>query len=236
MKKHIIFGGGSFISDVFDLIHANHGAVYKIYLNLPERKQEGKITLEHRISLLNYDVELYKSLDYFEPQNDCNYVVGFITPQKYCLIEELKKKFNISFCSLIHPNSHLGSNVHIGEGVIVSPGTVIAPNAYLDNFCTVNRGVSIGHDAKIGKYTRIGPSVSIAGGTKIGDKCSIGIGACILDNVQIGDFTVIGAGSIVTRNVQAEVVAYGIPAKVVRKNEDADFEVYMEKRFPKKRN
>jgi sugar O-acyltransferase (sialic acid O-acetyltransferase NeuD family) len=231
MKKYIIFGGGNFLSDIFDLIHADHGTVYKIYLNFPETRQEGRMTLKQRISLLDYDVEMYESLNSFEPEYGCNYVIGFVTVQKYRLIEELKRKFGITFCNLLHPNSYLGSNVHVGEGVLVSPGSVIAPNAYLDDFCAINRCVSIGHDTKIGKFTSLGPSVAIGGGTKIGDKCSIGIGAGILDNVQIGAWSVIGAGSVVTKNVQEGVVSYGIPAKVIRKNEDVDFEAYMSKQF-----
>ena len=166
----------------------------------------------------------------FKPEDGCRYVIGCITVQKYRLVEQLKKDFGISFSHLVHPKAHLGTNVHIGEGVLISPGAVIAPNACLDDFCTINRGVSIGHDAQIGKYTRIGPSVALAGGTRIGDKCNIGIGACVLDHVKIGDWSVIGAGAVVTKNLPEEVIAYGVPAKVIRKNANVDFDTYMSKK------
>ena len=36
---------------------------------------------------------------------------------------------------------------------------------------------------------------------------------------------------LVTKNAQEEVIAYGIPAKVIKKDEDVDFEAYMSKQF-----
>jgi acetyltransferase-like isoleucine patch superfamily enzyme len=44
----------------------------------------------------------------------------------------------------------------------------------------------------------------------------VGIGAVIADRVQIGEGSVVGAGSVVLRDVPAGVVAYGVPARVVR--------------------
>ena len=232
VEKYIIFGGGDFISDVFDLIHAVNGRVYKIYLNFPEPEREHPPGLKQRVSFLGYDVAIHESLDSFEPETGCKYVTCVPSVQKYRLIEDLKRDWEIEFSSLVHPGAHLGSNVHTGEGILISPGVVIAPNVVLDDFCTINRGTTIGHDAHIGKYSRVGPSVALAGGTRIGDKCNIGIGACVLDRLQIGNWSVVGAGSIVTRNLPEEIIAYGAPARVIRKNEDVRFDVYLSKRLP----
>ena len=43
MKKFVIFGISAFLSDIFDLIHACGGKVYKIYLNMPEVKKERQL-------------------------------------------------------------------------------------------------------------------------------------------------------------------------------------------------
>ena len=37
-------------------------------------------------------------------------------------------------------------------------------------------------------------------------------------NVNIGDNTVVGAGSVVTKSLPKNVVAYGVPAKIVKYN------------------
>ncbi|MBR2427912.1 MAG: hypothetical protein IKB16_14355, partial [Lentisphaeria bacterium] len=53
--------------------------------------------------------------------------------------------------------------------------------------------------------------------------------------VTIGDNTVIGAGSVVTRSIPSDVVAVGVPCRVMREITEADktrypyFEGYVEK-------
>ena len=230
MKKYVIFGSSEYLSDIFDIIHGNNGKVYKIYQNMPEVKRERAIGLKERVALLGYDVTVYDSLDPFEPEEGCSYTIGTTTPQKYKLIEVLKKRYSLAFGTLVHPTVILGSNVHIGEGVTINVQTTIGPNVYLDDFCSINRCSSIGHETKIGKYASVGPGVCIAGSAHIGDKCSIGMNATIRNHLYIGDWTVIGAGSLVTKDMPQGVVAYGAPAKVIRENDEVDFERYKAKR------
>jgi acetyltransferase-like isoleucine patch superfamily enzyme len=45
------------------------------------------------------------------------------------------------------------------------------------------------------------------------------MGSNIIDNVKIGKNVIIGAGSLVTKDIPDNVVAYGNPCKIVRKNE-----------------
>ncbi|CAF1671767.1 unnamed protein product, partial [Didymodactylos carnosus] len=53
----------------------------------------------------------------------------------------------------------------------------------------------------------------------IGNNVWIGGGAIINANVTIGDNSVIGSGSVVTKNIPENVVAVGIPCKVIKKLE-----------------
>jgi acetyltransferase-like isoleucine patch superfamily enzyme len=62
---------------------------------------------------------------------------------------------------------------------------------------------------------------SLAGDIKIGNDCWIGGNATILPGVTIGDGSVIGAGSVVTRDVPAHHLAVGVPARVMRKLDQA---------------
>jgi sugar O-acyltransferase (sialic acid O-acetyltransferase NeuD family) len=218
-KKYVIIGVSSFLSDIFDIIHANKGKVTKIFKNIPEINLDRTIPFKERVSLLGYDVKVYDSLDKFKHEDDCEYVIGCTTVKKDSLVEELKKNYEIKFCQLVHPQAYLGSNVHIGEGVIISPGVVVGPNAYLDDFCVIIRSASIGHDVKIGKYSRIGPAAVLAGSSKVGDKTLINMSASVLDHVYVGNNCIIGAGTLVNKDIPDDVIAYGIPAKVIRKNE-----------------
>ena len=223
MNQFVIFGICSFLSDIFDLIHDNDGKVCKIYLNMPEVRDERELGLKERVSLLGYDVEIHDSLASFRPANGFKYIIGTTTPRKHTLITELKRKYSLPFSSLIHSSVFLGSNVHIGEGVMINVRSTIGPNVFLDDHSVINRCVNIGHDARIGKYSNIAPSVSIAGSVNVGERCRIGIGATMIDRLRIGDGSVIGAGSLVTKDMPEWVVAYGAPAKIVRRNEEDDF-------------
>lgn len=218
MKEYIIIGADMLLSDTFDLIHALGGKVAAVYLNMEVPIPKRGPTVLERIEEQDYPIEVHHSLDHFQPSDDFLYVQGLHSPKKHTMINQLKEQFGLTFSSLIHPEAHLGSRVTIGEGVFLNAKATIAPNAVLDDFCAINRAVVIGHDAYIGKYTRIGPSVSIAGATHVGSNCSIGLAATVLDYVEIGNWSVVGAGSVVTKDIPGAMVAYGVPAKVIKEN------------------
>lgn len=72
----------------------------------------------------------------------------------------------------------------------------------------------------------------IYGPIKVGKNCFIGCRSTILCGVEIGDNTIIGAGSLVNKDIPANVVAAGVPCKVIctldeyRKKHEKDF-LYM---------
>lgn len=47
-----------------------------------------------------------------------------------------------------------------------------------------------------------------------------------MPGITIGDNSVIGAGSVVTSDIPDNVVAYGVPCKVIRKIGERDREYY----------
>ena len=68
--------------------------------------------------------------------------------------------------------------------------------------------------------------VEIAKPITVGNNVWIGAGSTILAGVEIGDNTVIGAGSVVTRSIPANVVAVGVPCRVMREITEADKTAY----------
>ena len=57
---------------------------------------------------------------------------------------------------------------------------------------------------------------------KVGNNVWFGAGAIVLGGVTIGDNTVIGAGSVVTKDIPSNVVAAGVPCRVIREITEED--------------
>lgn len=57
---------------------------------------------------------------------------------------------------------------------------------------------------------------------KIGNNVWVGAGVNINQGVTIGDNSIIGSGSVITKNIPANVVAAGVPCKVIRKITEED--------------
>jgi serine O-acetyltransferase len=51
---------------------------------------------------------------------------------------------------------------------------------------------------------------------RVGDNVSVGAGAVVIGPVYIGSNAIIGANSVVTRDVPENVIAFGVPAKVIK--------------------
>lgn len=127
------------------------------------------------------------------------------------------QKYQFSIESLVHPLVDI-KYCEIGMGSLISCGCLIGARTKIGNFLTTRLGSLISHECNIGNFVFIGPGARVCGRTEIGDDCYIGASATILPNVKIGAGSVIGAGSLVNSNIPSKVVAYGVPAKVIKKN------------------
>ena len=60
----------------------------------------------------------------------------------------------------------------------------------------------------------------IVGDIVVGNNVYIGTRTTILPGVHIGDNTIIGAGSVVTKDIPSNVVAAGVPCRVIRSRDE----------------
>jgi len=95
-------------------------------------------------------------------------------------------------------------DLFIGEGVGIGAGTRIVGG---------NHPVSSEIDEEAGPEWLKPP---ISNGIKVKDRALIGANVTILDGVTIGRNTIVGAGSLVTKDLPENVVAVGIPARIIR--------------------
>lgn len=120
-----------------------------------------------------------------------------ITPPFWC-----DYGYHISVGDYFYSNHNLvitdGARVTFGNNVFVAPNCC---------FTTAEHAI----DPEMRKA-----GIEVAKPITVGNNVWIGAGSTILAGVEIGDNTVIGAGSVVTRSIPANVVAVGVPCKVMR--------------------
>lgn len=88
-------------------------------------------------------------------------------------------------------------------------------------FCYINakNGVIIEDRVQIGSHCSIYTISTIdnkEGAVHLKENCKIGSHSTVMPNVTIGKNSIIGANSLVLADIPDNVVAFGIPAKVIR--------------------
>jgi acetyltransferase-like isoleucine patch superfamily enzyme len=87
------------------------------------------------------------------------------------------------------------------------------------SYINAKKGVTIEDDVQIGSHCSIYSVSTIdnsSGKVVLKNNCRIGSHSTILPGVSIGKNSIIGAHSLVNKDIPDNVVAYGVPAKVVR--------------------
>lgn len=89
-------------------------------------------------------------------------------------------------------------------------------------FCYINAkyGITIEEDVQIGSHCSLYSVSTIdnkQGSVVLKKNCKIGSHTTIMPNVTIGKNSIVGANSLVLSDIPENVIAYGVPAKVIRK-------------------
>jgi acetyltransferase-like isoleucine patch superfamily enzyme len=123
----------------------------------------------------------------------------------------------------VHKKAKLGRHVKISKFMTVEEGTFINYGCYLDGPVVIGKYSLIGfntnlisnsHDILPTPNKRRGNGVSNP--PIIGDHVWIGANCTVLPGVTIGSGSIIGAGSVVTKDIPDNVIAVGVPCKVLK--------------------
>ncbi len=133
---------------------------------------------------------------------------------------------NLYGCS-IDDNTKIGTFVEIQKNAFIGKNCKISSHTFICEGVHIEDNVFVGHNVTFinDKYPRSTNEDGLMQGesdwsveqTFVKKGASIGSSSTILCGVTIGENSIIGAGSVVTKNVPDNVIAAGVPARVLRK-------------------
>lgn len=143
---------------------------------------------------------------------------SYNTPKKICkLFSELTgKDIDDSFGMFPPFYTDCGKNITIGKNVFINSGCCFQDQGGI----TIGDGAFIGHNVVIATlnhdFAPKARSTTYPSKVVIGKNVWIGANATVVPGVTIGDNAVIAAGAVVTKDVPPNVIAGGVPVKVIK--------------------
>lgn len=206
MKKIILIGNGGHSKVIQSMIARTDGYVLKGILDSTINEYyEG-------------DDVFYDSTDHITKYKDDNYFVIAIgeNTTRQNIIEQNGLK-DENFTSIIDDHAIVSTDVNIGVGTVVMPGVVINPGTDIGKHTIINTRAVVEHDNEVGDFVHVSPNATLAGTVTVKDLAHIGAGATVIPNTTVNQNTIVGAGAVVTSDLEENVLAVGVPAKIIKR-------------------
>jgi len=168
-------------------------------------------------------LECYESQDLtslMEKYNTNKFIIGFGDMRYRKFIYERFTASGWDAVTIIHPSAVVSPEAKVGRGVLIECGCLITPNPIIGDNVVINPGSQINHDNIIENHVFIASGVILSGSVRIKENTLLDDGVVVTVNRTVGKNSIIGAGSIVTKDIPDNSVAYGVPAKIVKKNDN----------------
>jgi sugar O-acyltransferase (sialic acid O-acetyltransferase NeuD family) len=151
---------------------------------------------------------------------DLGFVVAIGNPFGRIRMElhRLLKEKGLLPVSIADPTALICKTVVYGEGLQVMPAAILHNDVEIGDQCIVNTRALIEHDCVLEDGVEVGPGAVLCGRVRVGRNSWIGANATVRPRIVVGDNSIIGAGSVVVTDIPSNVVAVGVPAKVIREN------------------
>lgn len=208
----LILGAGGHARVIAEMVERQHGSVLAGFLD--DALAGGEV---HGLPVLGRLADLGQVLT---QMGGAGLIVGIgdnaarrrVVQEVGPILESLGGRFvsAIDPSAVISPRATVGPGTVVMAHVTVNAGTVVGAHAILNTTCSAD------HDCRIADFTHISPGTHLAGTVMIGEGTHVGIGCAVIPRIRIGAWSVVGAGSAVVRDVPDRVVAYGVPARVMR--------------------
>lgn len=127
-----------------------------------------------------------------------------------------------TFPAIVHPSASVATAALIGDGTVVMQGAIVGNGAVVGIGCIVNTGSVLEHQCQLSDFASLAPRAVTGGRVVIGKRTAVSIGATVKHGVAIGADSVVGAASYVHDDIPSGVVAYGVPARIIRQRRVAE--------------
>jgi len=144
-------------------------------------------------------------------------IFGFGDCQARLRLSELVCAKGFRLTTGIHPQAVVAADVPIGPGTIIAAGAIVSIGSRIGENVIINTCASVDHEGIIEDGAHLSPGVHLGGRVTVGRAAWVGIGATVIAHVRIGSGAIIGAGAVVLNDIPDGVIAYGVPAKVIKK-------------------
>lgn len=122
--------------------------------------------------------------------------------------------------TLIHPSCVISQRCKIGNGVQIMPGSIVQGDSSIGDNTVITVNTVIAHSAHVGAHCLISGNVMIGAYSTVKDMTHIGQGSTVVSGKvnTIGNKCILGAGAVLVDDLPDNVIAVGIPAKIIKYN------------------
>ena len=144
-------------------------------------------------------------------------ILGFGNSAARLRLSDLVREKGYRLATAIHPQAVVAADVPVGWGTVIKAGAVIDVGVSIGESVIVGAGAGVAHGSTLEDGARLSLGAIVGADVRVGRGAMIGISASIKTGTHIGAGSLIGVGAVVIEDVPDGVVAYGVPARVIRK-------------------
>lgn len=126
----------------------------------------------------------------------------------------------IEVATLIHPDVYIPNTTTVGKGVTIQMGVFVSCNVTIEDYVILQPHANIAHDDVLKKGSTVSAFCNLGGNVTIGEYAYLGLSACVKQGLSVGGDSIVGMGAVVCESVPNEVVAFGNPARIEKKNDE----------------
>lgn len=156
------------------------------------------------------------SIEDFFGKNLINAIIAIGDNKQRAYLYERLRDIGYTLVNAIHPSAVVSPSAQVFSGTAIMPGAIVNASSLIRENVIINTKVSIDHDCVLLEHCHIAPGCTLAGGVTVGQGTLLGAGVTVIPGINIGAWSIIGAGSVVVSPIPDHVVAYGVPAKIIR--------------------